>query len=400
MMTGSSRELRHRRHIGSQCYSKSSSPVRRNWVKQSDRPLDADFIWLLSICSKGHRPWTTHSPNAPRSTRQWFSKLLQGSPRSQAARQGAAVLNAIRVAVAATAVSREYNSWGETFGRTKIADSQARLECDGCRVPGSARFAARVAARLLGPVSGQAPRREHDLWHGRHRDGGLLGVLHAGARRSWHISGGFEQGHGRSNCASLFGIAKIPSDNHIRDMLDPASPMLLRPVFAETVDQLQRIDGGLEVFHRLDRRVLIALDGTEYHCSRKIHCQHCLTRVRAGWDGIYHAMLAATLVAPGHEKVIPLEPEFISRRTRGEAGWRTWRQAWLPPTASATPQAISATICSLASRSVRRYGRRRAFHLRLQAIVASADPDYHRYRRNVVELPPAAGDRSMRRSTS
>ena len=30
-----------------------------------------------------------------------------------------------------------------------------------------------------------------------------------------------EEGHGRSNCASLFGIAKIPSDNHIRDMLDP-----------------------------------------------------------------------------------------------------------------------------------------------------------------------------------
>jgi hypothetical protein len=29
-----------------------------------------------------------------------------------------------------------------------------------------------------------------------------------------------EEGHGRSNCTSLFGIGKIPSDNHIRDMLD------------------------------------------------------------------------------------------------------------------------------------------------------------------------------------
>ncbi len=28
----------------------------------------------------------------------------------------------------------------------------------------------------------------------------------------------FQAGHGRSNCASLFGIAKIPCDNHIRDM--------------------------------------------------------------------------------------------------------------------------------------------------------------------------------------
>jgi hypothetical protein len=122
----------------------------------------------------------------------------------------------------------------------------------------------------------------------------------------------FEQGHGRSNCASLFGIAKIPSDNHIRDLLDPAAPDLLHPVFAETIQQLRQIDGGLDVFGRLEGRVLIALDGTEYHCSKKIHCAQCSTRSR-GKTGTeyYHALLAATLVAPGHDKVIPLEPEFI-----------------------------------------------------------------------------------------
>ena len=122
----------------------------------------------------------------------------------------------------------------------------------------------------------------------------------------------FEEGHGRSNCASLFGIPKIPSDNHIRDMLDPASPTLLYPAFAEAVTQLGRIEGGLDVFRRLDGRVLIALDGTEYHCSRNIHCSQCSTRLRGKGDTeYYHAMLAATLVAPGHDKVIPLEPEFI-----------------------------------------------------------------------------------------
>jgi hypothetical protein len=120
------------------------------------------------------------------------------------------------------------------------------------------------------------------------------------------------RGQGRSNCTSLFGIAKIPSDNHIRDMLDPASPALLHPVFGEAVDQLGRIDGGLDVFRRLGGRVLIALDGTEYHCSRTIHCPHCSTRLRGkGETEYFHAMLAATLVAPGHDKVIPLEPEFI-----------------------------------------------------------------------------------------
>src|SRR5215831_19277022 len=29
-----------------------------------------------------------------------------------------------------------------------------------------------------------------------------------------------ERGHGRSNCQTLFGIEKIPSDNYIRNMLD------------------------------------------------------------------------------------------------------------------------------------------------------------------------------------
>jgi len=121
-----------------------------------------------------------------------------------------------------------------------------------------------------------------------------------------------EEGHGCSNCASLFGIAKIPGDNRIRDMLDPASPGLLHPVFAEAVDQLRRIGGGLDVFRRFGGHVLIALDGTEYHCPQKIHCPHCSTRIRGnGGTEYYHGMLAATMVAPGHDKVIPLEPEFI-----------------------------------------------------------------------------------------
>lgn len=122
----------------------------------------------------------------------------------------------------------------------------------------------------------------------------------------------FEQGHGRSNCASLFGIAKIPSDNHIRNLLDPATPNLLHPVFAETIEQLRQIDGGLDVFRRLGEHVLIALDGSEYHCSKKIRCKQCSTRIRSkSGTEYFHAILAATLVAPGHDKVIPLEPEFI-----------------------------------------------------------------------------------------
>jgi hypothetical protein len=127
----------------------------------------------------------------------------------------------------------------------------------------------------------------------------------------------FEAGHGRSNCQTLFGLSKIPSDNHIRDMLDAATPDLLNPMFAETVELLRRSEGGLDEFRRLGDRLLIALDGTEYHCSQSIHCRHCSHRLRGARKGkpgeteYFHALLAASLVAPGHDKVIPLEPEFI-----------------------------------------------------------------------------------------
>ena len=69
-------------------------------------------------------------------------------------------------------------------------------------------------------------------------------------------------------------------------------------------------------FARLGDRILIAWDGTEYFCSQKLGCPHCLRRKRAnGKVESYHTLLAATAVAPGHSKVVPLFPEFIARRT-------------------------------------------------------------------------------------
>src|ERR1700712_1727450 len=67
-------------------------------------------------------------------------------------------------------------------------------------------------------------------------------------------------GHGRSNGESLFGLSHIPSDNHIRAFLSPADPALLHPAFDATLTELER-SGGLNAFHRLDSRILIALDG-------------------------------------------------------------------------------------------------------------------------------------------
>src|SRR4051812_31864013 len=118
-------------------------------------------------------------------------------------------------------------------------------------------------------------------------------------------------GHGRSNANTLFGMSRIPGDSHIRRMLDPVAPDHLFPGFDEVISDLERA-GGLAAFQRLGSRVLIALDGTEYHRSTRVHCPHCSTRTRAGQPTEhFHTLLAATIVAPGHTHVVPLAPEFI-----------------------------------------------------------------------------------------
>ena len=121
-----------------------------------------------------------------------------------------------------------------------------------------------------------------------------------------------EKGHGTSNCQSLFGMENIPTDNHIRSMLDEVAPSQLQPCFTAALETLKN-EGGLPALQRLDGRVLIALDGTEYFCSQKLGCPHCQERKRSnGKTEHYHSMLCATLVAPGHNMALPLMPEFIT----------------------------------------------------------------------------------------
>jgi len=119
------------------------------------------------------------------------------------------------------------------------------------------------------------------------------------------------RGRGTSNCQTLFTMDRVPTDNHIRSMLDPVPPAALLPMFDKTLGMLE-VGGGLAAFQRLDGHVLIALDGTEYFCSQKLSCPNCSSRARAnGKTEHFHAMVSAALVAPGHVRALPLEPEFI-----------------------------------------------------------------------------------------
>jgi hypothetical protein len=124
-----------------------------------------------------------------------------------------------------------------------------------------------------------------------------------------------ERGQGRSNCQTLFGMAAIPSDNYIRLMLDGAAPAAFDGLFLRAIAAA----GPLTRFLCLDGRVLVALDGSEYFCSRKIKCPQCSTRRRSdGGVECFHAFLGASLVAPGHTQVLPLPPAFIAPQDGAE----------------------------------------------------------------------------------
>jgi hypothetical protein len=165
-----------------------------------------------------------------------------------------------------------------------------------------------------------------------------------------------EQGQGRSNCQTLFGMAAIPCDNQIRAMLDPVDPALFFPVFTDVMGALERT-GGLAEFRRLQGRVLIALDGTEYFRSTRLHCAHCSTQVRGGRTEYFHTLLSAALVAPGHQRVVPLEPEFIVPQDGHDKQDCESRAAGSTGTPAATPastRSTSATTSTPASRCARR----------------------------------------------
>jgi hypothetical protein len=117
---------------------------------------------------------------------------------------------------------------------------------------------------------------------------------------------------GQSNAQTLFQIEKIPTDNHVRDTLDPVSPDHLFPAYDAAYEALGE-QGILDTFAAVHNTRLIALDGTWYFSSEKIHCDHC-SRIeqKDGQVIYYHSAITPVIVAPGQPYAIPLRPEFIT----------------------------------------------------------------------------------------
>jgi hypothetical protein len=116
------------------------------------------------------------------------------------------------------------------------------------------------------------------------------------------------------NLHSVFGLQNIPSDTQMREILDDVHPRQLSPAFKDVFRELQR-GKILEDYVFLEGCYLVALDGVEYFCSHKVHCEQCMTRThKNGTVSYYHQMLGAVIIHPDFSEVIPLAPEPIHRQ--------------------------------------------------------------------------------------
>jgi hypothetical protein len=120
-----------------------------------------------------------------------------------------------------------------------------------------------------------------------------------------------QEKHGKNNAKTIFRIDDIPSDNHIRNLLDPVSPSYLYPVYLSIFEWLKD-KGTINDFRCLNGNLLIPLDGTGFFSSNEIHCSNCTIKEKRGGKINYsHSAITPAIVSIGKSQVIPLPQEFI-----------------------------------------------------------------------------------------
>lgn len=120
-----------------------------------------------------------------------------------------------------------------------------------------------------------------------------------------------QQTKGKSNAETVFQMERIPTDTHIRNLLDPVEPGEMSDEFRFQLDELAA-SGYLKGWQVLNGRLAFSLDGVYYFTSQKISCPHCQTRrLEEGKQRYLHSAITPVVVAPGQGQVLPYVPEFI-----------------------------------------------------------------------------------------
>ena len=121
-----------------------------------------------------------------------------------------------------------------------------------------------------------------------------------------------QQEKGNNNACTLFGVEEIPTDQQIRNLLDPVDPKCCFPVFKDVLSLVEQWGLLEQQYQSSLGSYLLALDATWFHNSEVIHCAKCSHKDHQ--DGIrtyHHNAITPVLVKPGNNRVIALEPEII-----------------------------------------------------------------------------------------
>ena len=119
-----------------------------------------------------------------------------------------------------------------------------------------------------------------------------------------------ERGKGQSNVQTLFGLKRITSDEQIKNVLDEHSPDSLAVMYGYVVRELVT-SGLLAQYFENAGRVLVALDGTQFHSSERVSCEHCSRVEKEGKTRYMHTVVLPVIVSAGQTDVLSLEPEFV-----------------------------------------------------------------------------------------
>ncbi len=123
---------------------------------------------------------------------------------------------------------------------------------------------------------------------------------------------------GRDNAQSLFGLEKIPTVEQIRNIVDGIAASSLFPLFG-LIYQALRSMGFLKSYEILGGNLLVAMDGTNYHSSKKVNCPCCSTKTsKQGKVTYFHQALLPVIVSPDNESVFSLTPEFVTPQDGSE----------------------------------------------------------------------------------
>lgn len=148
----------------------------------------------------------------------------------------------------------------------------------------------------------------------------------------------------QENLKSIYKIEQIPTDNGIRNILDPVAPNNFLPVFKSILSD-ERVEPILEnhqCFNSLGGYTAIAVDGTGCFSSNCQGCPHCLIKNRKNGTEYYHQLAGACIVNPNEKTVFPVFAEPITRQdgsTKNDCEYNAFKRlvphlAQLLPTAN------------------------------------------------------------------